>query len=196
MSESKPEPTIVNAPIMPRWVHYAIWSGVITLFTTAVVIGLATAKRPSSSDGWGVQPPEPVMPRLSDKQKDALNTAVRGFSKLEAATKTGVVANKYSELRIDAQTAVSEAVRRLPKGSTTDHLQELMQTHTDAGRVWEHMIQFPELKLKAAFGFAESMKRHNIREGENSQVALQLIWQHARQQLSELEKVSDKLLAD
>jgi hypothetical protein len=82
--------------------------------------------------------------RLSIKIDDVtsiVEQALRGLRKLAGAVEVGVNHLQYSALVIDAKAPVDEALASLPDGELKEQLKAAMDAYTDAGTVWNHIVE-------------------------------------------------------
>ena len=73
---------------------------------------------------------------LSAEQKNAANDALKPLQKLKAAAEIGVNKMQYGSLVIDAQSAVNQALPKLPDGDLRKEIKSAMEAYADANALW------------------------------------------------------------
>jgi hypothetical protein len=174
-----------------------IGGGAALLLAVGILVGvLVNNKAPEQSPASPnpvqpavtAKPKEPAKVKLTEKQKQAADEAIKALGKIEAAVEVGVTFQQYNQLAIAAKAAVNDAERSLGVCELMTGIMETMDAYKDAGNVWNRKIQYRHLNISRRYEQGDLIDRYNLPVNDKQEVdpdiALQLIWKEAAKRLT------------
>jgi hypothetical protein len=76
-----------------------------------------------------------------DKNKNAIDNALKSLRKLAAATEVGVSFREYGTRLIDVKTEIEELLPDISEGNVKEEIKLAMEAYADASKVWNEMIK-------------------------------------------------------
>ena len=130
-----------------------------------------------NSDNWPVNQvvklSSPPKQKLTSRQVQAANSALKSLRKLEAATKVGVTYDKYNDLLVDIKANVDEELRDLPKGALRTEIEKAIASYVSAGVLWQSYARIDSMADGDAHGTDDFLERswaiakQHTRQAEN-----------------------------
>lgn len=133
--------------------------------------------------------------QVDEKQKKAAEEALTALKKLQAAVQVGMNKVQYSNLLIEAQSAVNQAHQVLPDGELKKALNDTVETYTDANNVWNGKVVMQNgqnVAIKYGAGKLSEITESEIKHDELRDPIIQMIWRIAGEHLKKAITLSEK----
>lgn len=131
----------------------------------------------------------------NQKQKTSAIEAIKSLKKIEAATQVGMNKAKYSDLLIEAKTAVNQAKGVLPDNELKKELDSAMNCYVDAGIFWDGKVISHDGKNIGKKYFKEEIDEDLLKldtKSELKDLYLQGMWVKAKEHLEKANKLAEK----